>query len=50
VGKGDTFEAVLAEEMYAMREAFEQKIKTLKEHIDRESCLFSSIRPHTLVP
>lgn len=40
----DTFEAVLAEEMEHMRQAYEQKLATLRTTIDREQLTFSRER------
>jgi hypothetical protein len=45
-GNADSFEAVLAEEMHAMRESFEQKMLSLKAQIDRKAS--SSPNPETL--
>ena len=43
-GNADSFEAVLAEELHTMRESFEQKIKMLKEQIERDNLAFSRER------
>mmetsp|Transcript_17602 Transcript_17602/g.42709 ORF Transcript_17602/g.42709 Transcript_17602/m.42709 type:complete len:613 (-) Transcript_17602:109-1947(-) len=43
-GEAESFEAVLAEEMMTMREAFEQKLQSVKDQMDRESLAFARER------